>query len=262
MRSDCLLLDGGDCRLEVSVRFLRLLERRTPGESPWQEAEERAVAPDGVSLDELRSAPVTLPIRLDGGRGEADGVLREWRPLAGSLEVSAAPAGGGADRVTVLVRNTTPLPAADGLRRDEAALSSLASTHAVLRARGGEFVSLADPPEALREAAAACRNAGAWPVLVGDPLRRDTVLASPIILEDFPRVAQESPGDLFDATEIDEILTLRIMTMTEAEKEEVRRGDERARRLLERTEGLGPADLARLHGAVRSLRPVRPEERP
>ena len=161
----------------------------------------------------------------------------------------------------MLVRNTTPLPGADRMRREDAVLSSLAATHAVLRAEGGRFVSLADPPEPLREAAAACRNTGAWPVLVGDPARQDTVLASPIILEDFPRVAEESPGDLFDATEIDEILTLRILTMTDEEKAEMRRGDERARRLLERTEGLGPGDLARLHGTIRSLRPVPPEAR-
>ena len=41
------------------------------------------------------------------------------------------------------------------------------------------------------------------------------MLISPIILGDHPAIAPESAGDLFDATEIDEILTLRVMTMTE-----------------------------------------------
>ena len=265
MRTECLLLGAEGCRLDVTVRFLRLLERRAAGEPPWQEAEERAVSAEAASLAELRPAPISAAIRLEGGRARGDGpdaaVTREWRPLEGSVEVRAEPVAEGADRVTVLVRNTTPLPGADRMRREDAVLSSLAATHAVLRAEGGRFVSLADPPEPLREAAAACRNTGAWPVLVGDPARQDTVLASPIILEDFPRVAEESPGDLFDATEIDEILTLRILTMTDEEKAEMRRGDERARRLLERTEGLGPGDLARLHGTIRSLRPVPPEAR-
>jgi len=61
------------------------------------------------------------------------------------------------------------------------------------------------------------------------------MLASPIILYDYPQIAPESPGDLFDGTEIDEILALRIMTMTDDEKREMRNTDVRARRILERT---------------------------
>ena len=77
-----------------------------------------------------------------------------------------------------------------------------------------------DPPESLRVVAARCRNIGGWPVLVGEEGRRDTVLFSPIIIYDYPRIAPESAGDLFDATEIDEILSLRIMTLTDEEKAE------------------------------------------
>lgn len=116
-------------------------------------------------------------------------------------------------------------------------------------------MSQIDPPEALRELAASCRNSGCWPVLVGAPGDRDLVLCSPIILEDHPRVAPESPGDLFDGTEMDEMLSLRILTLTEAEREEAARLDPRVRALLARTEGLGPAQIARLHGAIRSLGP-------
>src|SRR5262249_46347223 len=91
---------------------------------------------------------------------------------------------------------------------------------------------------------------------------RDCILSSPIILYDYPRVADESPGDLFDCTEIDEILTLRILTLTDAEKEEMRRGGERERRLLERVESLTPEQLLRLHGTFRSSRTgLRPGDR-
>src|SRR5207302_6624163 len=140
--------------------------------------------------------------------------------------------------------------------RELAMLQSMASTHAVLRVEGGSFVSLTDPPEGLRAAAQACQNVGVWPVLVGEPGSDNTVLASPIILEDHPQVAPESPMDLFDATEIDEILTLRILTLSDEEKEELRQGDERGRKILERAEALPPDQLMRLHGTVRSLRPV------
>ncbi|HVH05821.1 MAG TPA: hypothetical protein VNE71_07475, partial [Myxococcota bacterium] len=84
------------------------------------------------------------------------------------------------------------------------------------------------------------------------------LLAAPIILSDHPEVAPESPGDLFDATEIDEILSLRTMTLTEAEKREARATDPRAAAIIDRCDHLSPELLDRLHGAVRSLRPVEP----
>ncbi len=104
--------------------------------------------------------------------------------------------------------------------------------------------------------AAGCQNIGAWPVLVGDPGERDTMLSSPIILYDYPQVAPESPGDLFDSTEIDEILILRILTLTDDEKRAAAAVDERVRALLYRNESLAMEQLAGLHGAVRGLQLV------
>ena len=122
--------------------------------------------------------------------------------------------------------------------------------------RGGEFISLLDPPEPLKDAAGRCRNVGTWPVLVGDPGARDTILSAPIILADYPQVASESPGDFFDATEIDEMLTLRVLTLTDEEKHAMRDGDPRARALLTRTEALADAERRRLHGASRRAAPA------
>jgi hydrogenase maturation protease len=85
------------------------------------------------------------------------------------------------------------------------------------------------------------------------------MLSSPIILYDYPQVAPESPGDLFDGGEIDEILSLRIMTMTDEEKQEMRDSDERTRKILERTENLPEEQLMKLHGALRGLRNARGE---
>jgi hydrogenase maturation protease len=132
----------------------------------------------------------------------------------------------------------------------------MVSTHTILEVTDGDFVSLLEPPEDLREAGAACRNLGTWPVLAGEKEQCKCMLSSPIILYDYPEVAPESPGDLFDGTEIDEILTLRILTMTDQEKEEMRHADERARGILERTESLPQEHLAKLHGAMRDLHPA------
>lgn len=93
-----------------------------------------------------------------------------------------------------------------------------------------------------------------WPVLVGS--EGDSILSSPIILYDYPQIAPESPVSLFDGTEIDEILMLRIMTLTDEEKDEMRRGDDRVREILERTESLTPEAFMKLHGTIRSMRPV------
>jgi hydrogenase maturation protease len=178
--------------------------------------------------------------------------VREWARIDGRVRIGARPVD-GAIRLTVVIGNTTRLE--EGAGREAALMHAMVSTHTVLRVRGGRFVSLADPPEDLRQAAAGCDNAGTWPVPVGEPGSGDVMLSSPIILEDYPRVAEESPGDLFDATEIDEILTLRILTLSDAEKAELRRTDERARELLDRTEALGAEDLMRLHGTLREIRP-------
>jgi hydrogenase maturation protease len=168
--------------------------------------------------------------------------------------VSSEDLGEGLHRVAVRVANTSPWR---GGTREQAMERTFCSTHAVLHATRGEFVSLTDPPEELRALARACRNEGVWPVLVGEPHERHTVLASPIILEDHPQIAPESPGDLFDGGEIDQMLTLNILALTDEEKAEMRASDPRAREILERTEQLSEQELMSLHGAVRDLRQVR-----
>jgi hypothetical protein len=181
--------------------------------------------------------------------------VRSWEGLRGTVEVTAEPLGQELWRMTVTIANTTPFEPGD---RQAALARTLCSTHTVLRAAGGgAFVSLTDPPEPLRAHAAACRNEGTWPVLVGEPGERHTLLSSPIILEDHPRVAPESPGDLFDGAEIDQLLRLSILSLTDEEKAEMRATDPRAREILERTEALTPVELMRLHGSVRDLQ-VRP----
>ncbi|HVW08474.1 MAG TPA: hypothetical protein VHC90_07830 [Bryobacteraceae bacterium] len=130
----------------------------------------------------------------------------------------------------------------------------MSSTHTILALREGAFVSLMDPPEEYKQAAASCRNQGTWPVLAGTEGERRLMLSSPIILYDYPKIAPESRGSFFDATEIDEMLTLRVMTLSDQEKEEVRAAGESGREVLERTETLPQEAFAKMHGAIRGLR--------
>ncbi len=135
--------------------------------------------------------------------------------------------------------------------REEALRTSLLGAHLLLEATGGGFVSLLDPPADAQALVDECHQHRCWPVLAGPPGATDVVLVSPIILYDYPEVAPESAVALFDSTEIDEILTLRVLTMTENEKAEARATDPRAREIIDRCEAMTPEELQRLHGVLR-----------
>lgn len=291
IQTECLLEGQTSTRLEVRLRFLQLIARRV-GElpvplptlpagaesdlrlvprlcvgqrliEPWQEATEREVIAANLVLGHLLARPYRLPLvwsarrevePVSGPDGRVvGGIIREQAMIEGAVEIATRAVASDLFQVTVSVQNTT-LSRGDE-SRDAALLHSLVSAHLILGSRDGRFVSLTDPPEPWRALASACHNQGVWPVLVGQPGERETVLAAPIILADYPQVAAESTGDLFDATEINEILTLRILTLTEEEKREMRSTDERTRRLLERTEALSAEQLWELHGTIRHLRP-------
>jgi hypothetical protein len=223
MRTECLVVAGQECELEVRVRFLWYAAADEP--------EERAIDLSGWH------AVTTLQLENSG---------------VAVVDTATEPLGGGLRRVTVRIRNVTQWQSEDTTR------GSMLSTHTILCLRGGEFVSLMDPPENYRKAALDCHNEGTWPVLVGAEPERHTMLSSPIILYDYPQIAPESPGDLFDGLEIDEILTLRVLTLSDEEKNEIRGGGARVREILERTENMPPEQLRKLHGAVRGMRRLTP----
>jgi hypothetical protein len=276
METGCLVETDGAARVDVRVRFLHVVARqpaRVAGERlepvdelavgadvhlAWDEATERevraTVAPGATARTAIAVDAGTAVEWLDDPAGaRAGAVLRSWEALRGSVEATLAPVRPGVARLGVRVANITPW---DGGPRERAVRQAFVATHAILGVSGGAFVSLMDPPAALAGDAAACRNVGAWPVLAGEEGDRHTMLASPIVLYDWPQVAPESPGDLFDATEIDQLLVLNVLALTDAEQREMRATDPRARAILDRCTALPDADRARLHGAIRALRPV------
>ena len=234
MQTECLVHGSATTAIEIKTRFLQLVER-----NGRQEGIERAIAAQPRELGSLASEPLQ------------ERILFEGEPIEGQLELGASRINDDLYRVTLRVVNT----AASAIRpsRDDVLLCSLVSVHSILQVTGGGFVSLLDPPEEYREEAAQCRHIGCWPVLAGEEGQTDLMLASPIIMYDYPQIAPESSGDLFDGCEIDEILALRILTLTDEEKQEVRGGDERARRILERTEMLPAEHFQKLHGAMRGF---------
>jgi hydrogenase maturation protease len=258
MQTECLV-EGDVPEIDVRVRFLQVVTRdvidadgrrvdelTAGGERhlSWDEARERelALGPGAAEID-LAAGSETEPLPQEAGR-----IVRRWGALAGTVAVEVEPLRQPLSRVRVRIENTTPW---QGGGREAALRATFCSTHTVLRAAGGAFVSLTDPPDDLRAEAEACENVGTWPVLVGAPGERHTLLSSPIILPDYPEVAPESPGDLFDGGEIDELLILNVLALSDEEREEARASDPRTRELLERCAGLPPEQLLRLHGAVR-----------
>ncbi|GAC1336609.1 MAG: hypothetical protein NVSMB23_01940 [Myxococcales bacterium] len=241
VQAECLVRGGAESVLEVRARFLHLMERAAGPRDDWQQATEREVIAPEARLGELVLRPAVLRFSFPGTASP----LQE--PICGTLALSAVACGPQLFRLTARLHNDATV--GPGASRAAALMRALASTHLLLGVRDGEFVSQIDPPDQAREAAAACRNTGVFPVLVGS---KDTMLASPIILYDFPQIAPESPGDLFDSGEIDEILTLRILTLTDDEKREMRGADPRAKALLDRTEALGEEEMLKLHGVLRA----------
>ena len=291
--TECLLRAGDDATVEVTVRFLQLVARTVarldeplldpPSDGtaglrpvdllelddrvhrPWEEAAERRLDAGACTVASLQKEPRRLTLTVEAGEEiewlhRSDGLvagalLRSHHPLSVSVDISAERVAADIARVRVRVSNVTAVSDLEVAGRDAALRHALLSTHIVLGVEHGGWLSLADPPADAVHLAASCVNTGLWPILVGDPGSHDTVLASPIILEDHPQLAPESAGELFDSTEIDEILSLRILTLTDDEKAEMRGADERARAILERTESLTQDDFMRMHGTLRSVAP-------
>ncbi|MBP2320040.1 hypothetical protein JOF56_000425 [Kibdelosporangium banguiense] len=269
-QSELLAEPADDAAVHVRLRFLQLQARVVQiaegdgfrdvpsvmiGDTEfttWDEAVEREV--DAVVPVADLAAGATVPFTIDAGEDiePLDGgrLVRKRFPLNGKIVLKAMPLPGpfGGTKITVKVVNTSD--EVDDTR-PEALRHAMIAAHLLLSITDGHFLSQLDPPEWASVATNECVNDGIWPVLVGG---NDTVLCSPIILYDQPEIAPESAGNLFDGTEIDEILTLRTMTLTDEEKREARATDERAAEVIDRVDHL-PAELVeRLHGTLRYVK--------
>ncbi|GAC1556918.1 MAG: hypothetical protein NVS2B2_13590 [Ktedonobacteraceae bacterium] len=286
MHTECLVAGQADeMVLDITVRFLHLLVRTVVqpepvqadrvgtygsgwdlanrfANEPMQEGIEREVSVLDVSLRDLLSHarriiiefPSVHMVEYPTQTGNPE-VIREQQALAGAFVLTAETVDTNLFRLSIEIENTTPGTSVVPSRRDVILLQSFVSTHTILYVHQGSFISLLEPPDELQAFAKECQNLRTWPVLVGNEGERNVILSSPIILYDYPRIAPESPGPLFDGGEIDEILSLRILTLTDEEKEQMRQ-DEHTREILERTEALTPEQFMKMHGAIRDMRPI------
>jgi hypothetical protein len=285
-QTECLVECPDDAEIRILVRFLQLQRRAVYGVSPetgelhqvgtlyvdgseftrWDEAAEREQHLT-VSVAALISQDRNLEFHAGSGeavedltdsRGRMAGrLVRQWDGIDGMIRLHAERVAGPyrALRLRVRVENHTT-PATELRSRDDGLRHALIAAHSLIGVPGGTFLSMTDAPEWAAEQIACCVNTGTWPVLAGPEDCTDLMLSSPVILYDHPEIAPESAGDLFDATEIDEILTLRTMALTDSEKREARATDPRAAELMDRMDHIPPEMLERMHGAIRYLRPV------
>ena len=300
MQTECLVYADENSTLDIEIRFLHLTNREIGEiENPvdelpenfedfrfvpmldvkgklfqaWQEAVEREVNFPTLNLsgNEQKEIKFSFPAsrEIEALKDENEKIVgvivRTQEEINGKIEVKSGKRktenGKSLYKISVRIFNITPFEDAENKNREEALLHSTISTHTILSVKNGEFVSLLDPPDELKEEAENCENVKTYPVLAGDENEKDCMLSSPIILYDYPQIADESAGELFDGTEIDEILTLRIMTLTDEEKREMRGIDDRARKILERTETMPEEYLMRMHGAMKGVeKAVKKEE--
>jgi hypothetical protein len=271
------LIDG-DSELTLVLRFLQLQHRRAERDVgggafepvdeltsglqswvTWDEAVECELSFGPVNLADLEQ-PRTLPVAVTAGTDTEDvdsgRLIRTREAIQAELSISVE-RDDGLNRVNVSVRNTGPA-AAD---KDSAIATSLIGTHIIGEVVGGEFVSLLEPPDSAAGPVSRCTRHRCFPVLAGRPGERDLLLISPIILYDHPEIAEQSEGALFDSCEIDEILTLRVMTMTDEEKAQARATDPLAAELIDRCDSMSPDAMQQLHGILRNPHAIGGQER-
>ena len=254
-QTECVLEHGAQTTVDVVIRFLQV-QRRTSDGSSWDEAVEHELVIRVDAARVLDGGHVT-EFEIPAGEEREGDVVRRREKLTASVLVEATPLPGpwGAARLRVRVDNRTASTTVPRTRED-ALPTALVAAHMIIGVHGGTFISMTDPPEWAGAEVQACENIGCWPVLAGADGGRQVMLSTPIILYDHPELAPESPGDLYDGTEIDEILSLRTLALSDAEKQEARATDPRAAALIDRVEALGPDDFNRMHGTIRSPRVV------
>ena len=273
LESQFLVAGSGAIRLGGMLRFFQVERRRVErvdldGFEPVESLQlgDRLV----VGWDEGALCEVDLDVGLGGtfastfsiaGGSDTEALaatgrlVRERQRLDGRIAIrtDAITAEKQLSRVTIRIENTTPWTDLAAVR-DQAMTAAFASTHLLVELRGGELVSLLDPPAWAAAAAASCKSVHTYPVLAGPPGATNVLLSAPFILYDHPYVAPESTGDFHDACEIDELLQLRTMTLTDDEKREARATDPRTAAILDRVDALPDEWMSRLHGAARDVR--------
>ena len=214
-------------KISFQTQFLKL-----SNDSEWQTATEKKIE-DEFSLSETK----TIHFTEDS--------------LFGQINISSQKLTKNLFKVQFIIENKTDVENYETLSREEILQFSFVSTHTIFEIKNGKFISLLEPPEKFFKQTKTVNNIGVFPVLIGDKLRHNNILASPIILYDFPQIAEKSFDNFFDGLEIDELMILNLLALTDEEKRQIAETDERTRRILEKIENAKPDDFLKLHAHLR-----------
>jgi hypothetical protein len=286
-QTECIIQGSAETTVEITVRFLHLQRKRllkidferfgqnqfqgsdaieAGGEthsSGWR-AIERKIKLGKHKIAELIDHPLKEELTFEDEQSSemiyhedgkiAGNIILKQSEISGNVNVLAKPVGIEEEgyKITVKITNTTRADHPESCTRDEIYEQSFLSTNTILQAEEGTFISQADPPETWEKVSETLKNINTWPVLVEKDDRK--ILSSPIILYDYPEIAPESLGDLFDSTEIEELLLLQIAALPEKEKKEIDQADGKMEAMLRRIENSTPEDLMKLHGRLTEIK--------
>ena len=289
MVTDCIITGDKNLRISIDVRFLHLIKTEifqkeesasgkhnfTPVyelnfkelyQSGWQTIE-RKISSGDIPLAYLADKRILLPFSFEkkvesenilNGQGEIAGKkITTIHSTKGTIVIKAIPLEkiGNAYRVVIFINNTTPVAKAKSISRDDVFGHSFLSTNTILTALNGEFISLQNPNIKWQPVIEQCRNIDTWPILIDES--NSTLLSSPIIVYDYPKINPKSKGDLFDSLEIEEALMLHFSVMSDEEKMKIAQSDEKLRSMLNKVSQITPDEIISLHGGFSDvLQPV------
>ncbi len=223
-----------DFEISVKVRFLQIENQN----DDWQKVLPRTVERKFNSAEVLKEKSA---FDFEFSTEE------NFREISGEIEIFAEKPEENPFKLNLNLSNKTDL---ENHFEENILPSSFVSTHSILQIENGRFISLLETKKELEKYAKSLENIGVFPVLVGDKEKQNAMLSSPIILYDFPEVSESSFDNFFDGTEIDELMVLSILALSDAEKEEIKKTDEKAAKILEKLEKADAQDLLKLHASM------------
>ena len=281
MVTDCIVSGDKNLEININVRFLHLIKteilKKEISESKednfvsvyelnsneglyqsgWQTIE-RKISSGDLLVAHLTGEIKFLPFsfekefeskNIQDGNGKIVGKkIITVLPVEGTVLIKAIPLENMENvfRIIVFITNNTPVINAENVSRDEIFCQSFLSTNTILNASNGEFISLQNPGEKWERIIEQCKNKGTWPILIDE--NNTTLLSSPIIVYDYPKINPKSKGDLFDSLEIEEALMLHFTVMSDEEKQKIAQSDEKLRSMLNKVSQVTPDEIISLHG--------------
>ncbi len=225
-QTEFLVLAETQASLSFKTRFLKL-----SNDSDWQTAIEKNI--------ESKFSLI-----------KSENIEYKEDSLFGKIELSSEKLDDKLYKIRFIFENLTEISDVENYNREQILQYSFVSTHTIFEIENGKFISLLEPSKEFSEQTQSLQNIGNFPVLIGDKLKQNNILASPIILYDFPEIAENSFDNFFDGLEIDELMILNLLALPDEEKRQIAETDERTRQIIEKIESATPEDLMKLHAQL------------